>query len=141
MPNPNYGRSDASIVIEMSNMKAKQVVAALGALAQDTRLSIYRLLVQKGPTGMPAGAVASKLGVPPSSLSFHLRLLMHAGLVEQERQGRQLIYAGNFEAMNDLIAYLTENCCGRGAAACEPACIPATKPNLFRANRPASSRG
>ena len=118
-------------------MKVKQVVNALSALAQDTRLGIYRLLVQQGPAGMPAGTVAAKLGVPPSSLSFHLRLLMHAGLVKQERQGRQLIYAGNFEAMNDLIAYLTENCCGRGAAACEPACVPAANQGV---NREASSR-
>ena len=118
-------------------MEAKQVVNALGALAQDTRLGIYRLLVQQGPVGMPAGAVAAKLAVPPSSLSFHLRLLMHAGLVKQERQGRQLIYAANFEAMNALLAYLTENCCGQGAAVSKPVCVPATAQGV---NREASTR-
>src|SRR5262249_54187725 len=102
----------------------KQVIDALGALAQETRLDIYRLLVQRGPEGMPAGMVAEKLGVPASSLSFHLHHLMHAGLITQERQGRQLIYAANFAQTNALIAFLTENCCGRGAAACEPACVP-----------------
>jgi ArsR family transcriptional regulator, arsenate/arsenite/antimonite-responsive transcriptional repressor len=98
-----------------------RIVAALGALAQETRLAIYRLLVEAGPEGMPAGAIAETLGVPPSSLSFHLAQLARAGLASQRRDGRSLIYAADFAAMNALLAYLTENCCrGAGAAACAP---------------------
>src|SRR5215471_13387184 len=118
-------------------MKARHVVAGLGALAQDTRLDIYRLLVQRGPEGMPAGVVAEKLGVPASSLSFHLHHLKHAGLITQERRSRQLIYATNFEAMNALVAYLTENCCGQGGAACEPACVRIANQGV---NREAAAR-
>ncbi len=103
-------------------MKTKQAIDALGALAQDTRLGIYRLLVQKGPEGLSAGAIAQKLEVPGSSLSFHLHQLMHAGLINQSRESRQLFYAANFDQMNALVGYLTENCCGLGAAACAPAC-------------------
>lgn len=103
-------------------MRTKEAIDALGALAQDTRLGIYRLLVQKGPDGLSAGAIAQKLDVPASSLSFHLHQLMHAGLIDQARESRQLFYAANFERMNALVAYLTENCCGLGAAACAPSC-------------------
>jgi DNA-binding transcriptional ArsR family regulator len=98
-------------------------VAALGALAQETRLALFRLLVASGPAGLPAGAIAGRLGVQPSSLSFHLAQLVHAGLITQRRLSRQLIYAAEYGAMNDLMAYLTENCCGRGAA-CTPVCNP-----------------
>jgi ArsR family transcriptional regulator, arsenate/arsenite/antimonite-responsive transcriptional repressor len=106
-------------------MKTSNAVAALGALAQDTRLRAFRLLVERGPDGLPAGQLASALGVPPSSLTFHLQQLLHAGLVMQRRASRNLIYATNIGAMEGLVAYLTENCCGRGAA-CAPACDPAT---------------
>ena len=99
-------------------------IAALGALAQETRLALFRLLVARGPEGLPAGAIAEELGVAPSSLSFHLQQLLHAGLVTQRRLGRQLIYAAEYETMNGLLAYLTENCCGRGEA-CVPYCTPA----------------
>jgi ArsR family transcriptional regulator, arsenate/arsenite/antimonite-responsive transcriptional repressor len=99
-------------------------IAALGALAQETRLALFRLLVARGPEGLPAGAIAEELGVAPSSLSFHLQQLLHAGLVTQRRLGRQLIYAAEYEAMTALLAYLTENCCGRGEA-CVPYCTPA----------------
>ncbi|HXX32526.1 MAG TPA: helix-turn-helix domain-containing protein [Myxococcaceae bacterium] len=101
-------------------MKVGEAIAGLGSLAQETRLSIYRLLVKRGPEGLSAGAIARALAVPASSLSFHLHQLMHAGLITQERQSRQLIYAANFERMNALVAYLTENCCG--GAGCAPAC-------------------
>jgi len=104
-------------------MKAKETVAALGALAHDTRLEAFRLLVQRGPDGLPAGAIADRLGIPPSSLTFHLQQLMHAGLVTQRRLSRQLFYAADFTAMNGLVAYLTENCCG--GAVCGPVCAPA----------------
>ena len=98
-------------------MKTQRAIDALGALAQETRLAIYRLLVQTGPDGTSAGAIAAELGVPASSLSFHLSQLMHAELVKQERRSRQLIYAANYERMNGLVTYLTENCCGRGRGA------------------------
>jgi ArsR family transcriptional regulator, arsenate/arsenite/antimonite-responsive transcriptional repressor len=105
-------------------MDQKAAIAALGALAQDTRLELFRLLVATGPQGLPAGVIAERLGVRPSSLSFHLNQLHHAGLITQRRQSRQLIYAAEYGAMNDLLAYLTENCCGRGQS-CAPACNPA----------------
>ena len=104
-------------------MDQNKAVAALGAMAQDTRLTLFRLLVTAGPAGLSAGTIAERLGVAPSSLSFHLQQLLHAGLVTQRRLSRQLIYAAEYGAMNELLAYLTENCCGRGAA-CAPACNP-----------------
>jgi ArsR family transcriptional regulator len=105
-------------------MTKREVLAGLGALAQETRLSIYRLLVKQGPQGLAAGAIADALGVPDSSLSFHLHQLMHAGLITQERQSRQLIYATNFDRMNTLVGYLTENCCG--GQSCAPICAVPT---------------
>ena len=102
-------------------MDTVRAVAALGALAQETRLAIFRLLVQQGPAGLAAGAVAERLGVAPATLSFHLAQLRHAGLVEQRRASRSLIYSADFAGMNALLGYLTENCCG-GAASCAPAC-------------------
>src|SRR5437763_696438 len=105
-------------------MDQDKAIAALGALAQDTRLALFRLLVTAGAAGLSAGTIAERLGVPPSSLSFHLQQLLHAGLVTQRRLGRQLIYAAEYNAMNELLAYLTQNCCGRGAS-CMPACNPA----------------
>ena len=104
-------------------MDQNQAIAALGALAQDTRLALYRQLVTAGPAGLSAGTIAERLGVAPSSLSFHLQQLLHAGLVTQRRLSRQLIYAAEYGAMNELLAYLTENCCGRGIS-CAPACSP-----------------
>jgi len=99
-------------------------IVALGALAQETRLDLFRLLVSVGPQGLPAGVIAERLGVLPSSLSFHLQQLVRAGLITQRRLSRQLIYAAEYGTMNDLLAYLTENCCGR-ATSCAPACNPA----------------
>jgi ArsR family transcriptional regulator, arsenate/arsenite/antimonite-responsive transcriptional repressor len=107
-------------------MDSNRAVNALSALGHDTRLALYRMLVERGPDGLSAGVIAERLGVPPSSLSFHLQHLNRAGLVTQRRLHRQLIYAADFTAMNDLLGYLTENCCGRGAAvACAPFCDPA----------------
>jgi ArsR family transcriptional regulator, arsenate/arsenite/antimonite-responsive transcriptional repressor len=106
-------------------MMAKDIVSALAAIAHEHRLAVYRLLVEKGPDGLPAGDIAERLEMPPSSLTFHLQQMLHAGLVTQRRLGRQLIYAADYAAMNDLIGYLTENCCGSDAQ-CGPACNPAT---------------
>jgi ArsR family transcriptional regulator len=106
-------------------MNQKRAIAALGALAQETRLELFRLLVTCGPEGFPAGVIAERLGVMPSSLSFHLQQLVHAGLITQRRLSRQLIYSAEHGTMNELMAYLTENCCGRGAAQCAPVCNPA----------------
>jgi len=98
-------------------------ISALGALAQETRLDVYRLLVTAGPEGLPAGVISERLKVQPGSLTFHLQQLAHAGLITQRRLGRQLIYSAEYGSMNALLAYLTENCCGRGISA--PACNPA----------------
>src|SRR5581483_8798591 len=92
------------------NMEPNTIVAALAALAQETRLEVYRLLVQAGPAGLPAGSIGAKLSLPLPTLSFHLAQLKHAGLVAARRQSRSIIYAANYGAMNSLIAYLTENC-------------------------------
>jgi ArsR family transcriptional regulator, arsenate/arsenite/antimonite-responsive transcriptional repressor len=106
-------------------MDAQQAVKALGALAHEHRLAIFRMLVERGPDGLPAGAIAEQLGVPPSSLTFHVQQLQAAGLIGQRRVGRQLIYAADFVCMNGLLGFLTENCCGGGQRACLPA-APAT---------------
>ncbi len=105
-------------------MDPKQAVTALSAIAHDHRLAVYRMLVEQGPEGLPAGVIAERLDLPPSSLTFHLQQLLHAGLVTQRRLSRQLIYAADFAAMNGLVSYLTENCCGSTAAGCAPACKP-----------------
>ena len=103
-------------------MKAASAIEALGALAQEHRLALFRLLVQAGDKGMAAGAIAQKLDVPNSSLSIHLTQLKNAGLILQERQHRSLIYRANYPAMNGLVAYLMENCCGGADCSAEPVC-------------------
>jgi ArsR family transcriptional regulator len=105
-------------------MKPDQVVKALAALAQPTRLAVYRLLVERGPEGIAAGQVAEKLKVAPATLSFHFKTLSHAGLIESRQDGRFVYYAANFKVMNNMVAYLTENCCGGDQAACA---VPARK--------------
>lgn len=95
-----------------------EAVAALAALAQESRLDVFRLLVQAGPEGLPAGHIGELLGLAGATLSFHLAQLRHAGLVTFRREGRSLIYAAEYTAMNGLLAYLTENCCKGNAAAC-----------------------
>jgi ArsR family transcriptional regulator, arsenate/arsenite/antimonite-responsive transcriptional repressor len=106
-------------------METMDAVAALSALAQEHRLEVYRLLVQAGPGGMAAGEIASAVGLAPNTLTFHLDRLRHAGLVSVARQGRSLIYAARYETMNNLLGYLTENCCGGKPELCEPAaCAP-----------------
>ncbi len=98
-------------------MQAEIVIRALGALAQEHRLATFRLLVEAGPDGMAAGALAEALGLPASSMSFHLAQLSHAGLVTQRRQSRSIIYAADYAAMGALMGYLTENCCGGASCA------------------------
>lgn len=98
-------------------MEKSNAVAALAALAQDNRLDIYRLLVQAGPGGLPAGQVADKLGLAPNTLTFHFDRLRGAGLVTVRREGRSMIYAAQYDTMNELLSYLTENCCQGGLCA------------------------
>ena len=105
-------------------MKATAVIAALGALAHEHRLAIYRLLVERGPEGLPAGHIGAKLKLVPSSLTFHLQNLQRAGLISQRRESRQLIYSADYDAMDGVIGYLTENCCA-GSSECPPSCKPA----------------
>jgi len=111
-------------------MDTAQTVQALAALAHETRLALYRMLVERGPDGLPAGTIADRLNVPPSSLTFHVQHLHRAGLVTQRRVGRQLIYAADFAVMRGLVGYLTENCCGRGAA--QECCVPAAPQSMTR---------
>ncbi len=103
-------------------MKTSAVITALGALAHQHRLAIYRLLVERGPEGLSAGAIGDWVGLLPSSLTFHLQNLQRAGLIEQRRASRQLFYSVDFNLMNGLVGYLTENCCRDGAVEC---CSPA----------------
>jgi DNA-binding transcriptional ArsR family regulator len=108
-------------------MEMKEAVQALSALAQGTRLQIFRVLVQAGPGGMPAGSIGEKLDLPPATLSFHLAGLTRAGLAQSRQDGRFVVYTADFEGMGRLLAYLTEDCCGGKA------CVPA--PSQFVATR------
>jgi ArsR family transcriptional regulator, arsenate/arsenite/antimonite-responsive transcriptional repressor len=110
-------------------MKTSHVIDALGALAHEHRLAIFRLLIERGPVGLPAGRIAEKIGLVPSSLTFHLQNLQRAGLIAQRRESRQLIYSADFTAMNALVGYLTENCCAESAAEC---CPPARHPKAAK---------
>lgn len=107
-------------------MEQRNVIAALSALAQPSRLDIYRLLVQAGPAGLAAGAIGETLDIPAATLSFHLAQLRHAALITNRRESRSLIYAAQYDVMNGLMAYLSENCCqGAEPTACTPAeCSP-----------------
>jgi DNA-binding transcriptional ArsR family regulator len=105
-----------------SRIEVAAVLDAFSGLASEHRLAIFRLLVQAGPDGLPAGDIADKLGIPASSLSFHLAHLTRAGLTLQRRESRSLIYSANFATMNAVIDFLTENCCG--GASCAPASSP-----------------
>lgn len=107
-------------------METKGALCILAALAQETRLSIFRLLVETGPAGLPVGGIGEELGIAPATLSFHLKELAHAELVTTRQEGRFIYCSANFAAMNGLVAYLTENCCG-GAAVCAPVCQPVAR--------------
>jgi ArsR family transcriptional regulator, arsenate/arsenite/antimonite-responsive transcriptional repressor len=107
-------------------MKRREAIGALGALAQETRLDIFRLLVERGPEGLAAGEVGERLSLPSATLSFHLARLKHAGLVDVRRESRSLIYSANYRTMNALLSYLTENCCQGRPEICMPASRLAT---------------
>ena len=100
-------------------MDKTTAVAALSALAQETRLEIFRLLVEAGEPGMPAGMIGDRLGLPSATLSFHLNQLKHANLLTFHKDGRSVIYHAAYPVMNDLLAYLTDNCCGGDPASCD----------------------
>jgi DNA-binding transcriptional ArsR family regulator len=117
-------------------MEISKAVAALGALAQETRLRIFRALVQRGPDGVPAGRIATLLDLPGPTLSFHLAHLKRVGLVSCRRDGRSLIYAADYGAMEGLVAYLTENCCGR-----DQVCAPGARTSARAASRSRAVRG
>ncbi len=105
-------------------METKEALQALGALAQETRLEVFRLLVRTGPLGLPAGTIAERIGVPPATLSFHLKELGRAGLLSARRESRQIYYAPDVEGMRDLLAFLTEDCCGGHPEICAPLAAP-----------------
>jgi ArsR family transcriptional regulator len=105
-------------------MNQKDVVRALAALAQESRLAVFRLLVKRGPEGYAAGEIGERLEIPGPTLSFHLKGLTQAGLINSRKQGRFVYYAPAFERMNALLGYLTDKCCSQGAE-CVPACAPA----------------
>jgi ArsR family transcriptional regulator, arsenate/arsenite/antimonite-responsive transcriptional repressor len=111
-------------------VKTQNVIAALAALAHEYRLAIYRMLVEQGPGGLPAGVIGQRLDLQPSSLTFHLQSLQRAGLITQRRASRQLIYSADYPVMNGLVSYLTDNCCEAEGGACCPA------PPARRARRP-----
>src|ERR1700750_1730579 len=108
-------------------MEKTAAVAALAALAQENRLDVFRLLIEAGPHGLPAGQIADRLGLAPNTLTFHFDRLRMAGLVAVRREGRSMIYSAQFDTMNGLLGFLTENCCG--GVSCAPAvtCKPARK--------------
>jgi DNA-binding transcriptional ArsR family regulator len=104
-------------------MKTADVIGALGALAHEHRLAIYRLLVEQGPDGLPAGVIGGRVGLVPSSLTFHLQALHRAGLITQARASRQIIYSADYAVMNGLVGYLTDKCC-TAAGSCATECAP-----------------
>jgi DNA-binding transcriptional ArsR family regulator len=114
------------------SMKADQIVKALGALAQESRLAVFRLLVKRGPPGYSPGELSEKLSIPAPTLSFHLRELQHAQLVVSRREGRFLYYSANFETMNGVVSFLNENCCSLSDGACDTQCQPATSTKRSR---------
>ena len=120
-------------------METKAAIQALSALAQESRLAIFRLLVQAGPGGLAAGAIGEKLDLPPATLSFHLAGLARAGLAESRQEGRFVIYSANFANMNGLVDFLTENCCS-GAACAPESCQPESNTDMEREQHETAKR-
>jgi ArsR family transcriptional regulator len=114
-------------------MENSDAVAALAALAQENRLDVFRLLVQAGPDGLPAGQISERLKLAPNTLTFHFDRLRSAGLVTVRRDGRSMIYAARFEVMNTLLGFLTENCCEGAAESCAPAVCKAARAKKTKA--------
>lgn len=122
-------------------MESKTAVRALAALAQETRLGIFRALIEAGPAGLPAGRVAEIVACPPATLSFHLKELAHAALVDSRQEGRFVIYSVRFQTMRRLMDYLTDNCCGGDLAQCAAEfCAPSSKPRSNRSKHETLSR-
>ena len=109
---------------KLETMKSKEAISALSALASESRLAVYRLLVKRGPEGYTPSELATRLDIPAPTLSFHLKGLVQAGLVDSCREARNLFYSPNFERMNALVGFLTENCCSLADEACDTACQP-----------------
>lgn len=105
-------------------MDTSRAVTALAALAQESRLAIYRLLVEAGPTGLSVGEIGASIDAAPATLSFHLKELHRSGLVQSRQDGRYVFYAANYAAMNGLLGFLSENCCARDGTRCGPSCSP-----------------
>ena len=121
-------------------MDAKTAVRTLSALAQDTRLAIYRYLVECAPDGTHAGAIAEHIGVPAATLSFHLKELSHAELIAGTQEGRFVRYTANLGAIEALVGFLTVNCCGGDASKCAPVCVPVAQPVAGKARKSTASR-
>lgn len=117
-------------------MDTRQVIEALGALAHEHRLAVYRLLVERGPQGLSAGVIADRVGLVPSSLTFHVQALQRSGLISQRRVSRQIFYTADFNAMRALVGYLTENCCTQGEARWASKCEPAIATASAKARKP-----
>lgn len=128
-------------------METKTIVQALAALAQETRLGIFRLLVEAGPTGLAAGEIGGELQLAPATLSFHLKELSRADLIASRQDGRFIYYSANFASMGALVGFLTENCCARDGARCVPDAAPAAcRPSASKATagvspKPSKRRG
>ena len=120
-------------------METTVVLKALGALAQESRLAVFRLLIEHAPDGLPAGSIAERLALAPATLSFHLKELTNAGLIAPRQDGRFIWYRAELGAMNGVIGYLTENCCG-ASGVCAPACVPAIAPQSVAVRLPASRK-
>ena len=123
----------------MKTIETKRALAALSALAQESRLAVFRLLVEHSPDGLTAGAIADKLALAPATLSFHLKELSHAGLVASRQDGRFIWYRADVAAMNGLVDYLTERCCA-SSTVCDPACLPAMSPRPVAVPLPAARK-
>jgi len=121
-------------------METEIAVDALGALAQPTRLELFRVLVRRGPAGLPAGAIAERLGIPATTLSFHLSHLTRTGLLTARRDGRSIVYAADYGRMQSLMAYLTENCCQEGGCAPAPPAAKERKSHGTRSRVPRRRR-
>ena len=116
-------------------MKSTNAVTALGALAQESRLAIFRLLVQQGPSGISAGEIGAALKLAPATLSFHLKELSHAGLIIARQESRYIFYSANFDRIGALIGFLTENCCAQDGVACAPGAACAPQPAAAKPRR------